>query len=97
MSTTKMETTPTERLNTADRLDEILSNVEQELRQDIFTQFWLRDPLSFTRVLISTDLDDSVKAALLACKSSAKEKYQGESLEILIERASRLQWQRLEG
>ncbi len=89
--------TTTERLNTADRLEAILSEIEDvALGEDIFNSFWMRDPLEFAKFLVSLeDLPDSIKSQLLACKVSAKQKYQGESLDVLIERAALQMWNRL--
>jgi hypothetical protein len=81
---------------TEQKLQVILSEIEDApLREDIFNNFHIRNPLDFAKFLIALDLPDSAKAKLLACKVSAKQKYNGEGLDVLIERAAQLMWARL--
>jgi hypothetical protein len=81
---------------TEQKLQAILSEIEDApLREDLFNNFHMRNPLEFARVLVALDISDSIKSQLLACKVSAKQKYNGEGLDVLIERAAQLMWARL--
>ena len=80
---------------TTERLNTILEAVEKPLAEDLVNQFLLRNPLDFAKLLVTLDLPDAIKAQLLALKVGMKPAYNGESLEILIERAALQMWNRL--
>jgi len=80
---------------TEQKLQTILEAVDKPLAEDLFNNFHMRNPLDFAKLLVALDISDSIKSQLLACKVSAKQPYQGENLEILIERAAQLMWARL--
>jgi len=89
MSTNTNETT-------AQRLNTILSTIESvPLREDLFNNFHMRNPLDFAKLLVSLDLPDSVKSSLLALKVGQKPPYKCEGLDVLIERSAQLMWTRL--
>jgi hypothetical protein len=93
MSTTNETKT---NLSTVDRLEAILAEIEDApLHEDLFNEFHLRDPLSFAKLLVSLDLPDATKAALLALKVGQPPAHKGEGLEVLIERAAMQMWARL--
>jgi hypothetical protein len=94
MNKVSNETKPN--LSTVDRLEAILAEIEDApLREDLFNEFHMRNPLDFAKLLVALDLPDSTKAQLLALKVGQKPPYDGEPLEILIERAAMMMWARL--
>ncbi len=90
-----METTTTT-LTVAERLESILSAVDSTpLREDLFNQFHILNPLEYARLLHSLNLPDGIKAQLLALKVGQKQPYKGTDLEPLIEKAMAQLWERL--
>jgi hypothetical protein len=85
----KMETT-------VNRLEAILSEISNgPLREDLFSRFFLENPLQIAKLLHSLSLPDSVKAKLLALRVGMPPSYKGTDLEPLISRAMEQMWQRL--
>ena len=81
---------------TEQKLQIILSAIEDiPLRDELFQNFHLINPLEFAKLLHSLSLADSVKAQLLALKVGMKPPYPGTELEPLISRAMEQMWARL--
>ena len=82
-------------LSTANRLEAILSAIENPLRDELFNSFHIVNPLEYAKLLHSLELTDSVKAQLLALKVGQRQPYKGVDLAPLIEKAIGQMWARL--
>jgi hypothetical protein len=79
------------------RLNQILDAMDDEIvREQIFHNFHLLNPLEFCRLLHSLpDVSDSVKSALLREKVMQPSAYKGVDLAPVVDRAFQALWTRL--
>ncbi len=81
---------------TTERLNGILAAVDDTvLREQLFQNFHLINPLEFAKLLHSLDLPDAVKAQLLRAKVEQPAAYKGVNLAPLVENAMAQRWKRL--
>ena len=78
------------------RLNAILATIDDtDVREDLFMQFWLVNPLEFASLLHSLEISDAAKSQLLALKVGQPPQHKGTDLSPLIERAIEILWQKL--
>jgi hypothetical protein len=82
---------PTE--TTEQKLQIILESVEPCLAEDITNHFYLRDPISFAKLLVSLSLPDKIAGGLLAIRVGLP--YREPNLQPLFSRAMDNFWKRL--